>query len=186
MKKLILSFLVILSLASTATAQIRANMLANKGVIVPSDSIYRRNYFVLPLYALNDSTVGIYLAADSVLKYFKTGSGTYTPTLTNVTNVASSTAYACQWSRSGNVVTVSGKVDIDVNAAGLTELGMSLPIASAMTTQQQLGGAAASSAAASLSAAVRADFTTDRAAFVFTATSITNNSYFFSFTYLVQ
>lgn len=113
-------------------------------------------------------------------------SGTYTPGLTNVTNVAASTAYACQWIRVGNVVTVSGKVDIDVTGVGATELGLALPIASAMTVEENLGGDAVSAAAASLSAAVRADATNDRAAIVFTATSLTNDSYFFTFTYLIK
>ena len=112
-------------------------------------------------------------------------SGTYTPGLTNVTNVAASTAYLCQWIRVGNVVTVSGKVDIDATAAGATELGIALPIASALALEQHLGGAANSSAAAGLSAAIRADATNDRAAVVFTATSVTNDSYFFTFTYTI-
>jgi hypothetical protein len=60
-------------------------------------------------------------------------SGTYTPTLTNGTNVSSSTAYVCQWKRVGNVVTVSGRVDIDPTATGATVLGISLPVASALT-----------------------------------------------------
>src|SRR3990167_10996405 len=66
---------------------------------------------------------------------------TYTPTLTNVFNVAASTAYACQYMRVGNVVTVSGQVDIDPTAASTyTELDISLPIASAFTATNQLGG----------------------------------------------
>lgn len=113
-------------------------------------------------------------------------SGTFTPTLTNVTNVAASTAYEGQWMRVGNVVTFSGKVDIDVTGVGATELGVSLPIASAMTVEQNLGGDAISAAAASLSAAIRADATNDRAAIVFTATSLTNDSYFFTLTYVIK
>lgn len=113
-------------------------------------------------------------------------SGTYTPGLTNVTNVAASTAYLCQWIRVGNVVTVSGKVDIDATGTGATELGIALPIASAMTVEENLGGTASSAALASLSAAVRADATNDRAAVVFVATSLTNDSYFFTFTYLIK
>lgn len=114
-------------------------------------------------------------------------SGTYTPTLTNVTNVAASTAYASQWIRVGNVVVVSGKVDIDATLAAstATELGISLPIASALTAEQQLGGDAVSDSIASLSARIRADATNDRAAVVFKAISLTNDSYSFQFTYLI-
>lgn len=113
-------------------------------------------------------------------------SGTYTPSLTNVTNIAASTAYACQWLRVGNVVTVSGKVDIDVTLGIASELGMSLPVTSNMTAEQNAGGTASSAAAASLVSAIRADATNDRAAFVFTAVSVNNDSYFFEFSYLIQ
>jgi len=70
-------------------------------------------------------------------------SGTYTPTLTNTTNVAASTSRLANWKRVGNEVTVSGQVDITPTAANVdTLLGMSLPIASALTTAFQLGGTA--------------------------------------------
>ena len=57
-------------------------------------------------------------------------SGTYTPTLTNVTNISASDAFVCQWLRVGNIVTVSGKVNIDQTTPGQIELGISLPVAS--------------------------------------------------------
>lgn len=113
-------------------------------------------------------------------------SGTYTPTLTNVTNISASTAYECQWIRVGNVVTVSGKVDIDVTIGAASELGVSLPIASGLTADENVGGTASSAAAASLVSAIRADATNDRAAFVFTAVSLTNDSYAFEFTYIIK
>lgn len=114
-------------------------------------------------------------------------SGTYTPTLTNVTNVSASTAYSSQWIRVGNVVTVSGKVDIDTTLAAGTasELGMSLPLASALTAEEQVGGTATSDSVASLSARIKADATNDRASFVFKSISLTNDSYAFSFQYLI-
>lgn len=112
-------------------------------------------------------------------------SGTYTPTLTNVTNVGASTAYECQWLRVGNVVTVSGKVDIDATAAAATELGMSLPVTSALDNEQNLAGTAASAVATTTPVPVRADAANNRAAFVFTAITTSNDSYFFSFTYVV-
>lgn len=110
---------------------------------------------------------------------------TYTPTLTNVTNVAASTAFACQYLRVGNTVVVSGKVSIDPTAAGATELGISLPVASALATEQQVGGTAAAPGIAGQCAGIRADATNDRAALVFTAVDVTNQDWFFSFTYQV-
>lgn len=113
-------------------------------------------------------------------------SGTYTPTLFNTTNIAGSTAYTCQWMRVGNVVTVSGKVSIDATAAAATELGFSLPIASAFTVEEDAGGNASSAVATTTPVAIRSDATNDRASFVFTAVSVSNDSYFFSFTYLIK
>lgn len=70
-------------------------------------------------------------------------SGTYTPTLTNTTNVASSTAYQCQYMRVGNTVTIGGVFDLTPTAASTdTVLRISLPIASNFTSFSQLNGVA--------------------------------------------
>jgi hypothetical protein len=72
-------------------------------------------------------------------------SGTYTPTLVNTTNIAASTAYACQWMRVGNVVTVSGRVNIDITTANVdTLLNMDLPIASTLGINSAVAGTAIS------------------------------------------
>jgi hypothetical protein len=114
-------------------------------------------------------------------------SGTYTPTLTNTTNVAASTAYLCQWIRVGNVVTVSGKVDIDITTTLLaSDLGMTLPIASAFTNERDCGGTAVSDAEQTANIRVKADATNDRAQFVWTGqVGVGNLSYSFTFTYLI-
>lgn len=64
-----------------------------------------------------------------------TGGGAYWPTLTNGTNVAASTSNLCLWNKNGNIVTVSGTVQIDPTAAAPTNtiLGISLPFPSALT-----------------------------------------------------
>lgn len=115
-------------------------------------------------------------------------SGTYTPTLTNVTNVAASTASLCQWIRVGNVVTVSGEVQIDITTTLLaSELGMSLPIASALTATTQMGGQAnAFDIEQSAGIKIRADATNDRAQFVWiNQVTAANQTYSFTFTYLI-
>jgi hypothetical protein len=113
--------------------------------------------------------------------------GTYTPTLTNSSNIDASTAYQCQWNRVGNVVTVSGKVDIDpASATTLTVLGISLPVASAIANDYEIGGTGANHVVQGYSAAILGDATNDRALFDFTTgTDVANRSWFFSFTYLV-
>ena len=112
-------------------------------------------------------------------------SGTYTPTLTNVTNVAASTAYACQYMRVGNTVTVSGKVSIDPTAGGVAKLGVSLPVASALTTEEQCAGTANAPGITGQSAAVLGDATNNRAQIEFIAVDLTNQPFYFSFTYQV-
>lgn len=111
---------------------------------------------------------------------------TYTPTLTNVANLDASTAYACQYMRVGNTVIVSGKVDVDPTApAAATQLGISLPVASALAQQEQLGGAAFASGIAGQGAALRADATNDRAEMVWVSGDITNQPMYFTFVYQV-
>lgn len=112
-------------------------------------------------------------------------SGTYTPTLTGVTNVTASTAYVCQYHRVGSVVSVAGKVDVDPTAPGLTQLGISLPVASNFAAAEQCGGAACAPGIAGEAAALLADATNDRAEMDWTTVDITNQSFYFTFSYLV-
>ncbi|MFA5898366.1 MAG: hypothetical protein WC829_04555 [Hyphomicrobium sp.] len=114
-------------------------------------------------------------------------SGVYTPTLTNTTNVAASTAYECPYMRVGDMVLVSGIVDIDVTAATtVTLMGMSVPIASNFATQSNAGGAAAAAGVALSAFAIEADVTNDRVSFRGVSGSGTANSGFsFSFTYRI-
>lgn len=93
-------------------------------------------------------------------------SGTYTPTLTNVANIdiPASTAYTFQYMRVGNVVTVSGKIDVTVTGTGLTRLNVSLPISSNFSAEENCAGTAvmtASSVSINIPASIRADTTND-------------------------
>ncbi|HEY0772069.1 MAG TPA: hypothetical protein VGD31_17205, partial [Sphingobacteriaceae bacterium] len=66
--------------------------------------------------------------------------GTYSPTLTNVANVSSSTAGVCHYSRVGNEVTMAIRVSITTTAAASTTLAVSLPIASNFTAVDDVVG----------------------------------------------
>jgi hypothetical protein len=116
-------------------------------------------------------------------------SGTYTPTLTNTTNVASSTAVACQYMRVGNVVTVSGYVTIDPTLAITdTVLDMSLPVASNLGSARQVGGTAwlnATGVGVQWGAVIYGNSTGDTARFGLYPASASALAYSFSFTYLV-
>lgn len=115
-------------------------------------------------------------------------SGTYTPTLTNTTNVAASTPHVTQWMRVGNVVTVAGNVTITATASATnTILGMSLPVASNITGDENLGGCAQNTTAGDQpSVSISGGASTDTALFQFTPNTTSARTYSFTFTYLVQ
>lgn len=111
-------------------------------------------------------------------------SGTYTPTLTGVANVAASTAYQCQYMRVGSVVTVSGKVDVDPTApAAATQLGISLPVASNLGAAEDCAGTAFAPAIAGQGAAILGDAANNRAEMNWVSADITNQPMYFTFTY---
>ena len=115
-------------------------------------------------------------------------SGSYTPTLTNTTNIASSTASTLYYTRVGNVVAVFGRVNITATATGNTLLGISLPIASALTTNGQvagMGSLTSSTVANNTFGRINADATNDRAQFQLNSTLTTNQTYSINFTYVV-
>lgn len=112
-------------------------------------------------------------------------SGTYTPTLTGVTNVTATTARKCQWMRVGNVVTVSGQMDIDPAGVGLTVVGISLPVASDFGTAYEAGGTGHVPALAGHGAAIYADATNDRAELSYVDSIGSNDTMTFTFTYEV-
>lgn len=112
-------------------------------------------------------------------------SGTYTPTLSNTTNITASTAYQCQYLRVGDTVTVSGKVDVDPTAAGQVQLGITLPISSNIGAVEDLGGTASAIAVAGQSAGIYGDATNNRATMEWIAVDLSNRAMFFTFSYQV-
>lgn len=111
--------------------------------------------------------------------------GTYTPTLTNTTNITSSTAFLCQYMRVDGVVTVSGKVTIDpTNNGQTTVLGMTIPIASDFGAEQDCGGVS-SCIDVTQGAGIKADAANNRVTFSFMASTSAVKDHFFSFTYRI-
>jgi hypothetical protein len=111
--------------------------------------------------------------------------GTYTPTITNTTNIDSSTPRVFQYLRVGNTVTVSGAVEIDATATAATVAGISIPIASNFNDVTQLSGSGVSSAATGQYGRTNADITNDRAELSYTATSTGAVTMYIHFTYLI-
>lgn len=111
-------------------------------------------------------------------------SGTWTPTITGVTNVAASTAYLSQYTRVGNIVTGSAKFEIDPTAASLVEFELSLPVASNFANNYECAGSGAL-ATAGTAIFITASVATDRIFCSYTPASAANNSISIAFTYLV-
>lgn len=89
---------------------------------------------------------------------------TWTPTLTSVANVDSTTAQVSTYVRIGSVVICWGTFNVDATAAGdtSTSVGISLPVASNLSTGLELAGAA-TSANAQRGGRILGDSTNDRA-----------------------
>jgi len=115
-------------------------------------------------------------------------SDVYTPTLTNTTNITSSTPAICQYFQVYNTVTLSGQVTIQATAIGACNLKMTLPVASNFTSSGQAAGTfATTTAGGTAQGAILADITNDQFEFRFNATNTTSTVYAFTATYqLVQ
>lgn len=111
-------------------------------------------------------------------------SGTYTPTLTNVTNISSNTSYQCQYIRVGNVVTVSGAVSITATATGSVQLGISLPVASNIGGSNTCAGTS-NNASGAYPGSVYGDGTNKRAQVNIANHPTSSLLHYFSFTYQV-
>jgi hypothetical protein len=116
-------------------------------------------------------------------------SGTYLPVCVNQTNILSSTPSVAQWSRVGNVVTVSGWVFIDYSAGGLSPviLRMSLPVPSNFTAASQCAGTTSATARTDVPPSyISGDATNDAALLNTWAPDNTLANYVYIYTYLVQ
>lgn len=114
------------------------------------------------------------------------GGGTYTPTLTSGTNVASTANPYARYERSGNTVTLNGRLEVTPTATGgaNTEVGISLPYASNFTVAQDAAGVAATGYGTV--GAIFADVTNDRLTLRFPADDAGSNAVFWQATYAIK
>lgn len=146
------------------------------------------NYFAGETTIASGFTIGRVAVTSPAASDGNVFSGTYTPTLTNVTNLSSSTAFSCQYMRVGDVVTVSGAASITPTSSGVvTRIGLSLPVtpSPAFNATRLLGGTFASSNASQRAGVIYADTTNNRAEFQVTADVSAGITIFFNFTYRV-
>jgi len=114
-------------------------------------------------------------------------SGTYTPTATGVTNIGTSSSWAANYYRVHNMVTVWGTAGIDPTAtATLTEVRITLPVASAFTTSSDLSGTMGRNSSATGLGLVVADTTNDQALLRWVTDSAASVTYNFHFSYIIK
>lgn len=111
---------------------------------------------------------------------------TWTPTLTNTTNLDSTTAVGSFYIDLGVYVICFGRFAADPTATGNTEFQMSLPIASTLGEASQCAGGAWNSNTAGESVRVSANTITNEATFGWNTNRTSNGSYSFIFIYLKQ
>ena len=127
------------------------------------------------------STLGLNGVEDSVK------SNTYTPTLTDVSNVSSSSVSsdAFRYIRIGSIVYVSGRITVSATSANTaTEIEISLPIASNLTNSIDLSGVATTPANGY--GQVIGDTTADTASFYVFPTSAGSSPWNVEFSYVIK
>lgn len=118
-------------------------------------------------------------------------SGTYTPTITNLTNTVVNTVSVAQYLRVGNVVTVSGTVDMSTILAANTpsNVTISIPIGNAFSGINQAGGAASgpgNPATNSEACRVLANTGSANVSMDWGAWATANRTFSYTFTYKIQ
>lgn len=109
--------------------------------------------------------------------------GTYLPTLTSVTNIASSTPATSQFVKIGQMVLVSGRVSVDPTATGTTQLGISLPFPRTFVATNDCAGTAVTPDIVSESAAIMGDIANGRAEMTWKASSLASRDMYYIFLY---
>lgn len=110
--------------------------------------------------------------------------GSYTPTLTRVTNVATAVAFTTYYSRIGSVASVFGLLNVGGSAAGACELDISLPVASNFVSQYNCAGVAVNSND-NIAMRIDAGTASDVARMFWSAAGTTIRTISFNFSYVI-
>lgn len=114
-------------------------------------------------------------------------SGTYTPVDSANVNLDAASMTTAQYSRAGNVVTVSGQFTVDpTTTLTLTSFDFGLPYSSAIAQVYEIAGTAVCGASFGESAQISAVVALDKAQVTFIPTSTASMTYSYTFTYIVQ
>lgn len=141
--------------------------------------------YYVPTATSTDTKLLVHGNSDSAIRQldFPITSTTYTVTLTNTTNIASSSTNTTYYQRLGDVVHVWGEFTATATATGICEMGFSIPVSSGFTNSFDGAGTGSSDA---YSVRIFADATNDRMTFRWTApnTSATTHSFHFTYKYI--
>lgn len=143
----------------------------------------------ITLTATDGSTLAIGTGGTLGSAAYLTGiASTYTPTITNSTNLSASTASECRHIRIGNNVFVSGYIGVTATAAALMQFFVSLPIASTTGDFFDVGGSGScyfALGAAVAAVTIYADTADNRARFTLVAPGTNAGVLTFAFGYTV-
>lgn len=111
--------------------------------------------------------------------------GTYTPDLTSTNNVNYYQPYDCQYMRIGNMVTVSGRIDIEPQREGNAHIQLSLPFPTKIGALHHLSGNAASQYG-KVQASCFGDMITNRCQLSYYAITTDRVAFFLQFMYRIE
>lgn len=143
--------------------------------------------------ALNSPVLAINFSADTVAigkggtPLVQISTGTFTPTATVGTNMATCTTSLARYTRLGNIVTVYGTVQMDPTAGGDadTHCELSLPIPSNFTTATDANGLFQTGTTVR-GGLIQGDTSDDRVDFAYAAGSDEARTHFYTYQYVVQ
>lgn len=116
------------------------------GLFLPTGKEFFVNKYITSStgFKILGGTSAQYLMADGSVSSGTSGvsEGTYTPTITGVSNYSSATITNLKWVRAGNKVTVFGFVSAKATASGFCTFSITLPVSSALSGgDDDIGGA---------------------------------------------
>ncbi|MDE3185293.1 MAG: right-handed parallel beta-helix repeat-containing protein [Bacteroidota bacterium] len=127
-------------------ASLNVDLYADKGVAINTTLHPGHLTFVIDSLWLDSTVRTINTTATS---------GTYTPTLTNTTNITSSTLTSATYQKVGNVVTVHVSYTINPTVGGsLSKLTITLPFTTSSGTQNYVGSGAGYNGGTSISSSI--------------------------------
>lgn len=112
-------------------------------------------------------------------------SGTYTPTLANITNTSGLTGRISHYIRVGNEVTVTGRAEVNSTTTGAGSFSVSLPIASNLASTSDLSGSGSGNAGFTVQPHIEGIVASDLAQIYFTKGSTGISEVYFTFMYTV-